>query len=286
VESPRRYRVGAVPQVPVTTPQGSRLRRWAPVVFAWVCYAAFARSMIYLIAFLANTWVDKTVDGGAAGPVAEAVAVDLTLLGLFVVPHSLMAREGFKAWMREWVEEAERSVYVLTSSLLLTLLLWQWRPLPLEIWTVEAQPWAWTLTGLSIAGWLLALASSHHLGHMTTFGVRPALDRARGRTPVRPGTADRPLVTRGVYALVRHPMYLGFLVGIWSTPVMSLGHLLLAVVLTGYVLVGRLWEERDLEVRYGAEWRRYFARVPAFVPFAPAVGRRRLSGRRPGGPGR
>lgn len=250
----------------VEADKGGFVGRWAPVVFAWVCYAAFARSMIYLIAFLANAWVGKTVDGGPTGPVVEAVAIDLILLLSFVVPHSLMAREGFKAWMREWVGQAERSVYVLTSSLLLMLLLWQWRPLPQAVWTVEAQPWAWTLTGLSVAGWVLALASSHHLGHSTTFGVRPLLDRARGRPVTRPGTADRPLVTRGLYRLVRHPMYAGFLIGIWCTPAMSLGHLLLAGVLSAYVFVGRLWEERGLEARYGAEWRRYFARVPAFVP--------------------
>lgn len=242
------------------------MRRWLPLVFAWIAYLAFARSMLYMIAFVADVVVTKTIDRDPSGsgpvPVSLALVIDTALLAGFVVPHSMMARTGFKAWLGRFVDpRSERSLYVLVSSLLLMLLLWQWRPMPMIVWQVDSNLVSRMLLGISAAGWLLALLASYDLGHMTTFGVKSALDRVRGR-PSQP----RALVTRGLHGVVRHPMYLGFLIGIWATPRMSAGHLYLAVLLSLYVVMGRLLEERDLARRYGEKWGRYEERVPAFLP--------------------
>lgn len=223
--------------------------------------------MIYLIAFLANTWVSKTVDAPAAAAgltdPLSAVLVDAALLLAFIVPHSVMARPWFKRWLLGfWPAELERSLYVLVSSLLIVLLIWQWRPLTDPVWQLEpGSVWWWALRGLSLTGWGLALLASHSLGHTSTFGLKPVLDKARGQTPQR-----RQLRTTGLYGVLRHPMYVGFLIGLWATPRMSQGYLLIALLLSAYVFVGRLFEERDLRSNYGEAWHTWARRVPAFFP--------------------
>ena len=239
------------------------MRRWLAVLFAWAGYLVFARSMIYFIAFVGDFGVAKTV----AGPVIaesgtfRAALVDLGLVGLFVVHHSVFARQPVKRRLREWIGELERSLYVWVSSLLTVLLMWAWRPLPLELWSVGSpslRAVAWAGFG---AGWLLALLSSFRLGHSETFGVRPILWRALGRD-----FAPRGVETGAMYAVIRHPMELGFLLGMWIGPDMTLGRALLAGCMTAYVLVGHRWEERELVRRHGDAYRGYAERTPAFVP--------------------
>lgn len=232
------------------------------LAIAWVSYLLFARSMLYFIGFVSNVWVPQRIDGPRAASGPSAWLIDAALLLAFVTHHSLLARPFAKHWVTRCIpERLERSVYVAASSLLLILLMWQWRPLPEPVWHLEA-PWArWALWALSAAGWLLALASSFRLGHSETFGVRPVLRWVQGRA-FRPRGVER----RTMYAVIRHPMYAGFLLGIWSTPRMSRGHLLLAIVLTAYIVIGRRWEERDLLRRLGAQYERYRQSVPAFVP--------------------
>lgn len=248
--------------------------RWAAVAFAWVGYLVFARSMIYFIAFVGGFGVAKTVDGpphdaAATGGVPVALSgdamvdllVNLALVAAFVVHHSIFARPVVKRVVQRALGDLERSLYVWASSLLIVLLMWAWRPVPGRIWSIDTEPWravAWIGFGV---GWGLALLSSFRLGHTETFGVREVVRRARGRA-----FEPRGVETRAMYSVVRHPMELGFLLGMWLGPEMSVGRCLLAGTMTLYVAVGHRWEERELGRRYGSEYARYAERTPAFLP--------------------
>lgn len=246
---------------------------WSAVpllAFSWLSYVLFARSTLYLIGFVGNLYVPHQIDGvselRAHGAQLAVSAADLfvnTLLVLaFAVHHSLFARSRIKSRVTRWIAPvAERSTYVLVASLLLIVLMWQWRPLPQSVWSVSSDWSRLALWGLFAGGWTLGLASSLRLGHSETFGVRPVLRRVQ-RRPFR----ARSVETRAMYGVIRHPMYVGFLFGIWATPEMSLGHLQLAVLLTAYILLGRRWEEADLVGRYGDAYRAYRETVPAFLP--------------------
>lgn len=239
----------------------STAARVALIAFAALAYAAFLASFGYTIAFLGDYAVPRTVDSGTAGAWWAATLVDAALLGLFAVQHSVMARPAFKAvWTRVVPAAAERSVYVLAASLALGLALWQWRPLPRIIWEVSG-PVAAGLVVLSLAGWGLVVAASFMIHHFDLFGLRQAYLRLVGRryTAV-------PFRARGPYALLRQPMMLGILVGVWATPRMTAGHLLFALLSTGYILVGTRLEERDIAAELGPEYEDYRRRVPMFVP--------------------
>lgn len=232
--------------------------RWLLVAYAWLAYFLYARSLLYLIGFLAGWRVAKTIDGGA-GPWPRALLVDLTLLVAFAVPHSLLARPDVK--QRLWgpvPPAAERSTYVLVSALSLAALIALWQPWPRVLWQVEAPALCWLLWTLFASGWLLGLAATKTHGHFRLFGVRAAWREARGQ----PAETPR-LRTTGLYAHLRHPMYLGFLVGCWVTPSMTAGHALFAAVMTAYALLGARLEERDLAARFGEEYAAYRRRVAA-----------------------
>ena len=204
----------------------------------------------------------KTVDSGPAGAPWAAAATDLGLLAGFAVLHSLTARAPWKRLLGRWVPAGlERSTYVLIAAGSLTALVWLWRPLPQPLWRVETAWLATLVQALSAAGWLLCLAAVHTLGHLRLFGLEPAWRWAVGATEREPA-----LVERGVYARVRHPLYLGFLVGVWAAPTMSRGHLLFAAATTGYILIGLVFEERELARRFGADFREFRRRVPRFWP--------------------
>lgn len=229
------------------------------VLFGWLVYFLYVRVAFYWIGFLANWRVARSVDSGPVLPMAWALAINVLLVLAFVLPHSLLARAGGKAWLARWVAPAlERSVYVLVASVFLALLIWLWRALPATVWEVHGL-WPRRLwwTG-NATGWILSVAASKSLGHARLFGLEAAWRWARGHPP-RPAE----LRTTGLYGRLRHPMYLGFALGIWVTPRMSVGHLFLAVSMTVYLFVGAWFEERDLERRFGAEYREYRRRVPA-----------------------
>lgn len=236
--------------------------RGAAVVYGWLAYFLYVRSALYLVGFVGNLYVAKGIDAGSAGSPWVAAAADLGLLVFFAVPHSALARPRCKRWLGRWLApELERSTYVLVASLSLALLLWLWRPLPAPLWDV-AEGWPRrALLGLFFAGWLLSLAASKTLGHFRLFGLQSAWALARGR-PAPPPV----LVTRGLYGFLRHPMYLGFVIGCWATPRMTAGHLLFALALTAYIAFGARFEERDLERRFGDEYRAYRLRVGGFLP--------------------
>jgi protein-S-isoprenylcysteine O-methyltransferase Ste14 len=192
----------------------------------------------------------------------EALVVNLALLGLFAVQHSVMARAGFKAvWTRFVPRSVERSTYVLISSLLLALICWKWQAIPAVVWDVSSPALKMLLLALSALGWLILLISTFLINHFDLFGLRQVLLRARGiaYTPVQ-------YSERAFYKHVRHPLYLGFLIAFWATPHMSLGHLVFSIATTGYIFVGIFFEERDLMKYHGAQYAAYRARVPMVFP--------------------
>jgi len=195
--------------------------------------------------------------------VTEALIVNLLLLSLFAVQHSGMARKPFKRWLTQFMPDSvERSVYVLLASLALILLLWQWRPIPAVVWQITNAQVAMTMTALSLAGWLLVLFSTFLINHFELFGLQQVAANLAGRT--MPAARFK---TPVLYKFVRHPIYLGFIIAFWATPVMTVGHLLFAAVTTAYIFVGIALEERDLIQLFGEEYKRYRAQVGMLAPF-------------------
>lgn len=232
-------------------------------LFGLLAYAITLGTMGYLTGFGLPGLLPKSVDSGPVGTPAVAVAVDLGLLALFGLQHSLMARRGFKAWLHAALPaEIERSVYLLATCAALALLFALWQPLPAPLlWDLQA-PVAvglvWALWGL---GWGLAMWSTFLLDHAELFGLRQSLNR--------PSSTPAGLRTPGVYRWVRHPLYLGMLLGLWATPRMSAGHALLAGGLTVYVLIGMAFEERDLVRQFGEAYRQYRQQAGALMPRWP-----------------
>ncbi len=241
------------------------MSRLLALLYGAACYAVFLATFLYAIAFFAGVGVPKHVDNGVRGSLPLALAIDLALLALFAVQHSGMARPAFKRWWMRYVPTTiERSTFVLASSLVLILLFWQWRPLPPRIWNVDGDLARGVLYGLSAAGWLLLLSSTFLINHFDLFGLRQVWSYAQGRGPA----PDAPFVTRAFYRIVRHPLMLGFLIAFWATPTMSLGHLLFALMTTGYILVAvKFLEERDLVAQYGETYRAYQRQVPMLLPW-------------------
>jgi protein-S-isoprenylcysteine O-methyltransferase Ste14 len=235
--------------------------RAAALIYGLASYLIFSLSFAYTPAFLGNFLVPKTIDVGPESERAQAVLIDVILLFVFAIQHSVMARPAFKRWWTRIIPTScERSTYVLISSLLLILIFWQWRPIVATIWRVEGWPSA-TLTAMFWMGWLIALASTFQIDHLELFGLRQVVDALRG-------AADRvqAFKTPLLYRLVRHPLMLGLLLAFWATPHMTAGHLLFAIMNTAYILVGVRLEERDLVAEFGASYEHYRQRVPMLLP--------------------
>jgi len=237
--------------------------RWVALLYGLLAYLAFLAASLYLIGFLGNFFVPKSIDSGAPAAPPVALAVNLGLLALFALQHSVMARPAFKrAWTRLIPEPIERSSYVLASSLCLALLIWQWRPMPRVVWSVSGAA-ALTLSALFWLGWLIQLASTFLVSHFDLFGLRQVSAYLRGR-------ASPPIafVTPLFYRLVRHPLYVGFLLAFWAAPVMTVGRLVFALATTIYILIAVRIEERDLVDAFGETYRRYQRTTPMLLPFA------------------
>jgi methanethiol S-methyltransferase len=237
------------------------MRRILVFVYGVIAYVLFFGTFLYAAGFVGNLVVPKGLDASPTGPLGASLLIDLGLLALFAVQHSVMARPAFKrAWTRILPPPAERSTYVLASSLALIVLFWQWRPLGGVVWDVQDPIGRALLYGGFAFGWLLVLVTTFLINHFDLFGLRQVWLHLRGR-PYRPLAFKTP----GLYRLVRHPLYVGWLFAFWSTPTMTATHLLFAGVTTAYILVAIRFEERDL-VDAHPEYADYARRVPMLVP--------------------
>jgi protein-S-isoprenylcysteine O-methyltransferase Ste14 len=239
------------------------MSRFAAFLYGLVAYVVFFLTFLYAIGFVEGLVVPKGIDTGPAGPMTEALVIDLLLMSLFAVQHSVMARKPFKQWWTQFVPASvERSTYVLFASLALLLLFWQWRPLPGVVWQISDSQIAAAIASLSFLGWLLVLTSTFMINHFELFGLHQVVNNLAGRTMPEP-RFKTPLL----YNFVRHPIYLGFMIAFWATPVMTLGHLLFAAVTTTYIFVGIFLEERDLVELFGDEYRRYRKTASMLIPW-------------------
>lgn len=229
-----------------------------------VCYLVFLAVFLYSVGFVGDLVVPRTVDYGITAPLTGALVVDIALLGLFAVQHSVMARPSFKTWWTRFVSPTvERSTYVLVASLVLALLFWQWRTIPAMVWNVTWEPGRIALWALFAAGWAIVLVSTFLINHFDLFGLRQVYLAWRGTPYTRLGFS-----TSMLYRAVRHPIMLGFIIAFWATPTMTVGHLLFAVATTGYILLAIQLEERDLAAELGQQYRDYRTHVPMLIPGA------------------
>ena len=232
------------------------------VIYGVVAYGFTLVALLYLIGFVGNLIVPKSIDSGTAGPLLQSAIVDTMLIGLFAIQHSVMARQGFKRWWTRIVPPSvERSTYVLFASFALLILYWQWQPIPALVWTVHNPAAAAALDGIFWLGWVVLVASTFLLSHFELFGLSQVFARLFGK-PLSDAKFRTPLL----YRHVRHPIYLGILLAVWATPAMTAGHLLFSVVITGYILIGIQLEEHDLIQQFGDQYRRYRQHAAMLVP--------------------
>jgi protein-S-isoprenylcysteine O-methyltransferase Ste14 len=238
------------------------LKRLVFFAYGVACYLVFLATFLYAIGFVGGFVVPTVLDAPQRGPLPAALAIDSALLALFAVQHSVMARPWFKKrWtlMVPWT--IERSTFVLCASLALLLLFWQWRPIGIEIWSVDSPAIAALLWTLFAFGWATVLIVTFLINHFDLFGLRqvwlPLVGRPYSRVPFR---------TPLPYRYVRHPLYAGFLLAFWCTPTMTLAHLVFAVATTAYILVAIQFEERDLVTEHGPAYEAYRRTVPMLLP--------------------
>jgi protein-S-isoprenylcysteine O-methyltransferase Ste14 len=236
--------------------------RISTLLYGIFCYLVFLVSFLYAIAFLGDFGVPRTIDSGLQGSIGRALAINAGLLALFALQHSIMARSWFKrAWTRIVPPAAERSTYVLLSSLALILLFWQWRPIGGSVWQINNELGAMAIYWVYAAGWILLLLATFLINHFDLFGLRQVYLRFRGQE-----YTGLPFRTPGLYRVVRHPIYLSWLCIFWATPRMTIAHLVFALATTAYILIAIQLEERDLIRVYGEAYRRYKQQVPSILP--------------------
>jgi methanethiol S-methyltransferase len=238
------------------------MKRYLIVGYGAVAYLLFLGAFLYLVGFAGDFVVPRSVSRGLPAPIAQAVLINVLLVGAFGIQHSVMSRPAFKRWWTRFVPSSiERSTYVVLASAVLVLLYWQWRTMPATIWDVRQPAWRLVVWSLFWLGWAVALASTFMVSHFDLFGLRQVYLAWRGKPYTHIG-----FHARWLYRLVRHPLMLGFLIAFWSAPTMTAGHLLFSIAMTGYILIAVRLEERDLVVALGDQYRDYRRDVPGLLP--------------------
>jgi protein-S-isoprenylcysteine O-methyltransferase Ste14 len=240
-------------------------------VYGGICYAASVAALVYAAGFIANIGVPRSIDSAPAASFLNALLIDLALLGVFAIQHSVMARAAFKRrWTKIVPKPIERSTYCLMSAAALGLLMWQWRPMGGMIWDVGNPTMRMAIYGISLVGWAILYYSSFLINHFDLFGLRQVWLYLTGK-PYTPVVFREPTL----YRYVRHPLYVGMLTAVWATPTMTVAHLVFAIGVLGYILVGIRFEEHDLVAEHGKPYAEYRRRVPMLVPSVrPAAARR------------
>lgn len=233
------------------------------ILYAIIAYAIFLIAFLYAIGFVGNFLVPKGIDTGVETSTVEALLINLALMSLFAIQHSVMARPAFKKWITKYISPAiERSTYVLLSSLVLLLMYWQWQPMTAIVWELENN-WVLVLTGFFFLGWTIVFLSTFMISHFELFGLTQVFENFKDQQIRSPK-----FQVNYFYKIVRHPIMLGFIIAFWATPTMTVGHLLFAAVTTAYILVAvKFLEEKDLKKLIGKDYEEYQKEVPMIVPF-------------------
>lgn len=235
------------------------------LIYGVIAYASFMGVIIYAIGFIGNFGLNNTLDSIPNKPLVQALLINLGLLTLFAVQHSGMARKGFKNWIRQFIPAAaERSTFVMISNIALLVLMLYWEPIGGVLWQVESQLATTVIISFYMLGWALVFLSSFLINHFNLFGLQQVWYHFKGKT-IEPARFTTP----SLYRMVRHPLYLGFIILMWSATTMTVAHLLFAVMCTLYILVGIQFEEQDLKEELGDEYVAYQAQVPMIVPSRP-----------------
>lgn len=243
------------------------MRRWLFFAYGVACHLLFLGTFAWMACFVGNFLISKSIDSASRTSTISAVGVNVLLLTIFALQHSVMARPAFKrVWTRIIPEPIERSTYVLLSCVVTILLMWQWRGIDQVVWNAKEPMLRGFLWGLFAVGWLLVPLVSLLINHFDLFGTRQVWLNLHGRE-----YESLPFRTPSLYKHVRHPLYVGWTIAFWATPTMTVGHLLFASVLTGYMALAALFEERDLIAHFGHQYEEYRRRVPMFIPWRKAA---------------
>lgn len=232
-------------------------------IYGIAVYVIFLVTFLYSIGFVGNVLVPKSIDSGAQGSIFASLVINLVLLSVFALQHSIMARPAFKrVWTKVIPQAAERSTYIFMTCVALILIFVFWQPLPVVVWDVKNTVPGTALTVLFWIGWLVVLASTFMIDHLDLFGLKQIYANLKERQATQVG-----FIKVGFYRVVRHPIMTGFLIAFWAAPTMTMGHLLFALVTTGYILAAVLrLEEKDLIAQIGDDYITYQREVPAFIP--------------------